>query len=74
MNREEIKIATDNSVIPYTLRKRLEKLSKKADKVRSDPKLRHTPNERDLKVVSENVRLMHSAQYETIKSEGDDSQ
>ena len=44
-------------------------LSKRASKIKSDPQLRHTPNEHDLSTASENARLMQIYQYKTISTE-----
>ena len=54
-----------------TKQKMLE-LSKRARAVKTDPKLRHAPNEHDLKLFSENTQLMQPLQYEsiTVESEG----
>ena len=48
-------------------------LSKQASAIKDDPQLRHTPNDHDLSVASENTRFMQIYQYQTICTEGDDA-
>ena len=59
--------------MPKTMKNnKLIKLSKRADKIKNDPALRHIPNEHDIRIISENTRIMHHYQYETVKTEGSD--
>jgi hypothetical protein len=53
--------------------RKLSKLSERAAAVRADPRLRHTPNEHDIRKASENARLMAAPQYRTIKVAKDDN-
>ena len=48
-------------------------LSKQAGKIKSDPQLRHTPNEHDLSIASENAQLLQIYQYQTISAEKEDA-
>ena len=52
-----------------SLNKQMLELAIQAEKIKSDPALRHAPNENDIRKVSENTHLMHQCQYETIKPE-----
>jgi hypothetical protein len=45
----------------------LQDITRRAAKIKADPKLRHLPNEKDLRVFSEHARLMQYPQYQTIK-------
>ena len=51
---------------------KLLELSKRAAAMKTDPSLRHVPNEHDIAVVSENTRLVQLYQYQTINAESDD--
>jgi hypothetical protein len=55
------------------MREPYETLRKRADLIRHDLKLRHTPNEHDMRIASENARFMDTYQYQTIKSESRDT-
>ena len=48
-------------------------LSKRANAIKADQRLRHAPNEHDISIASENTRLMQLYQYQTINTEGDDT-
>lgn len=45
-------------------------LKKRANKVLKNEALRHTPNEHDIKKCSDNTKLLHIHQQNTIKEEG----
>ena len=51
---------------------KLLELSKRAAAMKTDPSLRHVPNEHDINIVSENTRLVQLYQYQTINAESDD--
>jgi hypothetical protein len=50
-------------------REKMEQLRQRAAAIKADPKLRHEPNSHDLRVASENAKLMAYPQYQTIKVE-----
>jgi len=50
-------------------RKSLKEIAKRAALVKSDPKLRHKPNEKDLRVISDHAKIMAYPQYQTIKED-----
>ena len=45
-------------------------LKAKANKVLQDESLRHVPNEHDIKKCSDNTKLLHTHQQNTIRKEG----
>ena len=50
------------------VQKKLLDLSKRASAIKADSKLRHTPNEHDLSISTENTRLMQNYQCQTISA------
>ncbi len=48
---------------------KLQLLKSRADKVLKDESLRHTPNEHDIKKCSDNTKLLHTHQQDTITKE-----
>ena len=52
---------------------KLLELSRRANAIKADPKLRHVPNNYDVALVSENTKFMQAYQYQTIKAEGEES-
>ena len=46
---------------------KMQPLKAKANKVLQDESLRHVPNEHDIKKCSENTKLLHTHQQETIR-------
>ena len=50
------------------VKKNLSKLSKRAAVIKSNPKLRHTPNARDIQKALENVHVMQVFQFQAIKN------
>ena len=49
---------------------KMQLLKARANKVLNDESLRHVPNEHDLDKCSENAKLLHTHQYDTIRKEG----
>jgi hypothetical protein len=47
----------------------LKEIAKRAALVKSNPNLRHEPNDKDLLISSEHARLMSYPQYQTIKED-----
>lgn len=48
---------------------KMQLLKVRANKVLKDESLRHVPNEHDIKKCSDNTRLLHTHQQNTIKGE-----
>ena len=48
---------------------KIKQLKTNADNIKSDKSLRHTPNKHDIRKVSENTKLLHTHQRDTIKGE-----
>jgi hypothetical protein len=53
--------------------KKLLELSKRAKSVKSDSRLRHSPNEHDIQLASENANFMQESQFLTISPEGSEN-
>ena len=53
------------------LRQKMSELSERAKTIKSDLKLRHRPNEHDIKLSSDNTRFMQPFQHQTITESED---
>ena len=49
---------------------KMQSLKARANKVLTDESLRHVPNEHDIQKCSDNTKLLHTHQQDTITKEG----